>query len=38
MGGKWSLFLKYVIEEGILSTIGILPRFEVDLIIRIAMP
>jgi superfamily I DNA and RNA helicase len=41
MGGKWSLFLKYVIEEGILSTIGIMPRFEVDqgsLIIRIAMP
>jgi hypothetical protein len=41
MGGKWSLFLKYVIEERILSTIGIMPRFEVDqgsLIIRIAMP
>ncbi len=41
MGGKWSLFLKYVIEEGILSTIGIMPRFEVDqgsLIIRIAKP
>ena len=30
MGEKWSLFLKYVMEEGIMSTIGSLPRFEVN--------
>ena len=38
MSEKWSLFLKYVMEEGILSTIGILPRFEVNkgsLVIKI---
>jgi len=38
MGEKWSLFLKYVMEEGIMSTISILPRFEVNkgsLVIRI---
>jgi len=38
MGEKWSLFLKYVMEEGIMSTIGILPRFEVNkgsLVIKI---
>jgi hypothetical protein len=38
MGEKWSLFLKHVMEEGIMSTIGILPRFEVNkgsLVIRI---
>lgn len=39
MGEKWSLFLKYVMEEGIMSTIGTMPRFEVNqgsLIIKIA--
>ena len=38
MGDKWSLFLKYVMEEGVMSTIGILPRFEVNkasLVIKI---
>lgn len=38
MGEKWSLFLKYVMEDGIMSTIGILPRFEVNkgsLVIKI---
>lgn len=38
MGEKWSLFLKYVMEEGIMSTIGKLPRFEVNkgsLVIKI---
>jgi hypothetical protein len=41
MSEKWSLFLKYVMEEGILSTIGILPKFEVNkgsLVIKIAAP
>jgi superfamily I DNA and RNA helicase len=41
MGEKWSLFLKHHMEEGIMSTIGTLPRFEVNkgsLIIKIAMP
>ena len=41
MGEKWSLFLKHIMEEGIMTTIGTLPRFEVNkgsLIIRIAMP
>jgi superfamily I DNA and RNA helicase len=40
MGEKWSLFLRYIMEEGIMSTIGTLPRFEVNkgsLIIRIAV-
>ncbi|HEY9387790.1 MAG TPA: deoxyribodipyrimidine photo-lyase [Nitrososphaeraceae archaeon] len=35
---KWSLFLKHVMEEGIMTTIGGLPRFEVNkgsLVIRI---
>jgi hypothetical protein len=38
MGEKWSLFLKHVMEEGIMTTIGTLPRFEVNkgsLVIRI---
>jgi hypothetical protein len=38
IGEKWSLFLKYVMEEGIMSTISKLPRFEVNkgsLVIRI---
>ena len=38
MGEKWSLFLKHVMEEGIMTTIGSLPRFEVNkgsLVIRI---
>jgi hypothetical protein len=38
MGEKWSLFLQYVIEEGIKTTIGRLPRIEVNkgsLVIRI---
>jgi hypothetical protein len=38
MGEKWSQFLRYVMEEGIMGTIGILPRFEVNkgsLVIRI---
>ena len=38
MSEKWSLFLKYVMEEGILRMIGILPRFEVNkgsLVIKI---
>jgi hypothetical protein len=38
MGEKWSLFLKYVIEESIMTTVGSLPRFEVNkgsLVIRI---
>jgi hypothetical protein len=38
MGEKWSLFLKHVMEEGIMATIGSLPRFEVNkgsLVIRI---
>ena len=38
MGEKWSIFLKYVMEEGILTTIGSLPKFEVNegsLVIRI---
>lgn len=38
MGEKWSIFLKYVMEEGILTTIGSLPRFEINkgsLVIRI---
>ena len=30
MGEKWSLFLKHVMEEGIMTTIGSLPRFEVN--------
>jgi hypothetical protein len=41
MGEKWSLFLKHVMEKGIMTTIGTLPRFEVNkgsLIIKIAMP
>jgi hypothetical protein len=41
MGEKWSLFLKHIMEEGIMTTIGTLPRFDVNkgsLIIRIAMP
>ena len=41
MGEKWSLFLKHIMEEGIMTTIGTLPRFEVNkgsLIIKIAMP
>jgi hypothetical protein len=41
MGEKWSLFLKHHMEEGIMSTIGTLARFEVNkgsLIIKIAMP
>jgi hypothetical protein len=41
MGEKWSLFLKHLMEEGIMATIGTLPRFEVNkgsLIIKIAMP
>ena len=38
MGEKWSIFLKYIMEEGILATIGSLPKFEVNkgsLVIRI---
>ena len=38
MGEKWSIFLKYVMEEGILTTIGSLPKFEINegsLVIRI---
>jgi hypothetical protein len=38
MGEKWSLFLKHAMEEGIMTTIGSLPRFEVNkgsLVIRI---
>ena len=38
MGEKWPLFLKYVMEEGIMSAINKLPRFEVNkgsLVIRI---
>jgi hypothetical protein len=41
MGEKWSLFLKHIMEEGIMTTIGTLPRFEVNkgsLIIKIATP
>ena len=41
IGEKWSLFLKHIMEEGIMTTIGTLPRFEVDkgsLIIKIAIP
>ena len=41
MGEKWSLFLKYVMEEDIMSTVGILSRFEVNkgsLVIRIETP
>lgn len=30
MGEKWSLFLKHIMEEGIMTTIGKLPRFEVN--------
>src|ERR687896_2684893 len=40
MGEKWSLFLKYVMEEGIMRTIGPLPRFEVNkgsLVIKIVV-
>ena len=40
MGEKWSIFLKYVMEEGILTTIGSLPKFEINegsLVIRIGM-
>jgi hypothetical protein len=39
MGEKWSLFLRHVMEEGIMTTIGGLPRFEVNkgsVVIRIA--
>ena len=39
MGEKWSLFLRRVMEEGIMTTIGGLPRFEVNkgsVVIRIA--
>jgi hypothetical protein len=38
MAEKWSLFLKHAMEEGIMTTIGSLPRFEVNkgsLVIRI---
>jgi hypothetical protein len=38
MGEKWSLFLRHVMEEGIMTTIGGLPRFEVNrgsVVIRI---
>jgi hypothetical protein len=38
MGEEWSLFLKYIMEEGIMNTVGTLPRFEVNkgsLVIRI---
>ena len=38
MGYKWSLFLQYVIEEGIKTTIGRLPRIEASkgsIVIRI---
>lgn len=38
MGEKWSLFLRYVMEEGIMGTIGSFPRFEVNkgsLVIKI---
>jgi len=41
MGQKWSLFLRYVMEEGIMTSVGTMPRFEVNrgsLIIKIAMP
>jgi hypothetical protein len=41
MGEMWSLFLRYVMEEGVLKTVGILPKFEVNkgsLIIKIDMP
>jgi hypothetical protein len=30
LGEKWSLFLKHIMEEGIMTTIGTLPRFEVN--------
>jgi hypothetical protein len=41
MSRKWSLFLKHVMEEGILTTVGSLAKFEVNegsLIIKIARP
>jgi hypothetical protein len=41
MGQNWSIFLRHVMEEGITSTVGIMPRFEVNkgsLVIKIAMP
>ncbi len=37
LGGKWSNFLKHVVEEGMISITGILPKFEVNhdsLIVR----
>jgi len=41
MGQNWSIFLRYVMEEGITSTVGLMPRFEVNkgsLVIKIATP
>jgi ethanolamine utilization protein EutP (predicted NTPase) len=30
LGEKWSKFLRYVIEEGMKSTVGIVPKFDLS--------
>ena len=30
LGEKWSKFLRYIVEEGMKSTVGIIPKFDLS--------